>query len=134
VSNIEEDTMLGYVTIGALDSEKSGRFYDAVLGALGAERKYTSGGWIGYGPKGSDSQDVHVCSPHDKKPASAGNGIMISFKAASKAEIEAAYKAGLAHGGADEGAPGPRPADSKTFYGAYLRHPTGNKICVYCKP
>jgi hypothetical protein len=37
-------------------------------------------------------------------------------------------------GGTDEGAPGPRPADSKTFYGAYLRDPTGNKICVYCKP
>ena len=126
--------MLGYVTIGALDSEKSGRFYDAVLGALGAERKYTEGGWIGYGAKGSDSPDVHVCSPHDKKPASAGNGIMIAFKGASKAEIAAAYKAGLANGGTDEGAPGPRPADSKTFYGAYLRDPTGNKICFYCKP
>jgi hypothetical protein len=39
-----------------------------------------------------------------------------------------------ANGGTDEGAPGPRPADSTTFYGAYLRDPTGNKICVYCKP
>ena len=30
--------------------------------------------------------------------------------------------------------PGPRPEDSTTFYGAYLRDPTGNKICIYCKP
>jgi hypothetical protein len=48
--------------------------------------------------------------------------------------VDAAYKAGLANGGTDEGAPGPRPADSTTFYGAYLRDPTGNKISIYCKP
>ena len=29
---------IGYVTIGALDSEKSGKFYDAVLGAVGYAR------------------------------------------------------------------------------------------------
>ena len=47
--------MIGYVTIGALDTEASGKFYDAVLGALGDERKFNDGGWIGYGPKGEDS-------------------------------------------------------------------------------
>jgi hypothetical protein len=36
-------------------------------------------------------------------------------------------------GGSDEGKPGPRPADSNTFYGAYMRDPTGNKICVFCR-
>jgi hypothetical protein len=30
---------LGYVTIGAIDSKKSGAFYDAVFTALGSERK-----------------------------------------------------------------------------------------------
>jgi len=126
--------MLGYVTIGALDSEKSGRFYDAVLGAIGAKRSFSEGGWIGYTAKGADSATVMICPPFDKKPATSGNGMMISFKGDSKSEVEAAHKAGLANGGKDEGAPGPRPADSKTFFGAYLRDPTGNKICVYCKP
>ena len=127
--------MIGYVTIGALDDEKSGTFYDAVFGAMGCDRKFTDGGWTGYGEKGQDNHDVYVVSKTaDGKPAHAGNGIMISFKAKTKSEVEAAYKAGLNHGGTDEGAPGPRPADSKTFYGAYLRDPTGNKICVYCKP
>ena len=126
--------MIGYVTIGAVDGEKSGTFYDAVFGAMGSERKFSDGGWTGYGPKGEDSHSVYVCPPHDGKPARAGNGIMIAFKAKSKVEVDAAYKAGLAGGGTDEGKPGPRPADSKTFYGAYLRDPTGNKICVFCKP
>jgi catechol 2,3-dioxygenase-like lactoylglutathione lyase family enzyme len=126
--------MIGYITIGALDGEASGKFYDAVFGAIGADRKFADGGWIGYGPKGSDSHNVYVCPPHDKKPATFGNGSMIAFKGEDEAQVKAAYEAGLEAGGSDEGAPGPRPADSKTFYGAYLRDPTGNKICVYCKP
>lgn len=125
--------MLGYVTIGALDSEASGKFYDAVLSAIGGERKFADGGWVGYGPKSGD-HNVYVCPPHDQQPARPANGTMIAFKAHSMDEVKAAYEAGLSHGGRDEGAPGPRPADSKTFFGAYLRDPTGNKICVYCKP
>ena len=126
--------MIGYVTIGAKDSEASGKFYDAVFGALGAERKFADGGWIGYGAKGQDARSVYVCPPHDKNPASFGNGSMLAFKGADKSAVQAAYEAGLKSGGSDEGAPGPRPADSTSFYGAYLRDPTGNKICVYCKP
>lgn len=126
--------MIGYITIGARDSAASGNFYDAVLGAIGNERKFADGGWIGYGPKGADSHSVYVCPPFDKKPATAGNGMMIAFKAKNEAEVRAAHAAGLKSGGSDEGGPGPRPADSKTFFGAYLRDPTGNKICVFCKP
>jgi len=125
--------MLGYVTIGARDSEASGQFYDAVFAAIGAERKFADGGWLGYGPKGADS-NVYVCPPYDGQPARAGNGIMIAFRANSIAEVKAAYEAALSHGGSDEGAPGPRPADSTTFYGAYMRDPTGNKLCIFCKP
>ena len=125
--------MLGYVTIGALDAEASGKFYDAVLGAIGDERKFKDGGWVGYGPKGEDSHYCYLCPPHDGKPAHPANGLMLAFKASSKAEVDAAYAAGLENGGSDEGKPGPRPADSTSFYGAYLRDPTGNKICVFFK-
>lgn len=129
--------MLGYVTIGALDPEISGKFYDAVLGAIGDVRKFTDGDWIGWGPanEGPDSHYCYVCKPYNKEPAHAGNGIMLAFKAHSRAEVEAAYAAGMTAGGRDEGKPGPRPADDPqaTFFGAYLRDPTGNKICVYFK-
>ena len=126
--------MIGYVTIGALDSEKSGKFYDAVLGAIGHARAFADGGWIGYGPKGTDKHDVFICPPFDKKAATSGNGMMIAFKAAAKDQVEAAYKAGLAHGGSDEGAPGFRPPEKEAWYGAYLRDPTGNKIAVFWTP
>ncbi len=125
--------MIGYVTIGAQDGEKSGKFYDALMGAIGNERKFSDGGWIGYGCAGEDGHSVYVCPPFDGKPATAGNGTMIAFVAPSKDAVHLAYEAALANGGTDEGSPGPRPPDSSTFYGAYLRDPTGNKICVFAK-
>ena len=126
--------MIGYVTIGAKDGEASGRFYDAFFGAFGYERKFADGGWIGYGAKGADAHSVYVCTPFDGKPASFGNGTMFAFTAKNQDEVKKAYAAGLAAGGSDEGAPGFRPADKQSWYGAYLRDPTGNKVCVFYKP
>jgi catechol 2,3-dioxygenase-like lactoylglutathione lyase family enzyme len=127
--------MIGYVTIGALDSEQSGKFYDAVFDALGHDRRTEGGGWIGYGPKGGGEgfADCHtaICPPFDGQPARAGNGIMVAYHAKTPAEVDAAHAAGLAAGGADEGAPGHRPPGTPGFYGAYLRDPVGNKIALF---
>jgi catechol 2,3-dioxygenase-like lactoylglutathione lyase family enzyme len=124
--------MIGYVTIGALDVEKAMPFYDAVLGAIGYERQFFDGGWAGYGPKGQDA-NTFICPPFDGQSARGGNGIMIAFHGPSKEAVQAAHAAAIAQGGLDEGAPGPRPADSTSFYGAYMRDPTGNKIAVFAK-
>ena len=128
--------MIGYVTIGARDSEASGKFYDAVFQALGDERKFADGGWIGYGAAGPDksfmSCHTMICKPHDGQEARGGNGIMVAFKAPSREAVTAAYNGGMANGGSDEGKPGFRPPDATSgFFGAYLRDPTGNKICVF---
>ena len=124
--------MIGYVTIGAVDVEKAMPFYDAVLGAIGYERQFFDGGWGGYGLKGQDAT-TFICPPFDGQAARGGNGVMIAFKGESKEAVQAAHAAALAQGGGDEGAPGPRPADSTSFYGAYMRDPTGNKIAVFTK-
>ena len=124
--------MIGYVTIGALDVEKAMPFYDAVLGAIGYERQFFDGGWAGYGLKGQEA-NTFICPPFDGEAARPGNGIMVAFLAPSKEAVHAAHAAALANGGVDEGAPGPRPADSTSFYGAYMRDPTGNKIAVFTK-
>lgn len=125
--------MIGYVTIGALNVEDAMPFYDAVLGAIGYERQFFDSGWAGYGPKGQEA-NTFVCPPFDGQQARGGNGIMIAFRGPDKAAVDAAYAAALAFGGVDEGAPGPRPADSTTFYGAYVRDATGNKIAIFTRP
>lgn len=126
--------MLGYVTIGYSDAPAALKFYDAVFGALGLVRQFFEGDWAGYGKPEAKSQSIFLCKPFDGKNARPANGTMIAFKADSRDQVEAAHKAGLANGGTDEGAPGPRPADSTTFYGAYLRDPTGNKFAVFHSP
>ena len=129
---------IGYVTIGAKDSEASGKFYDAVFAAIGSERKLADGGWIGYGDTdapGEGFMACHsaICPPFNGEPATLGNGMMIGYRAKSPAEVKAAYEGGMANGGSDEGAPGFRPPEAdKGFYGAYLRDPTGNKLVVFC--
>jgi hypothetical protein len=106
--------------------KKSGGFYDAVFAALGSERKFDKGGWLGYGVAGPGKSfmDCHtaVCPPFDGKQAYAGNGIMIAYAGKSPDAVKAAHAAGLKNGGADEGAPGFRPPEAqKGFYAGYLR-------------
>src|SRR4051794_2984046 len=117
---------IGYVTIGAIDGKKSGDFHDAIFAALGSERKFESGGWLGYGVVGAGKSfmDCHtaVCPPFDGNGARAGNGIMIAYKGKSPDEVKATHAAGLKKGGTDEGAPGVRPPEAQNgFYAAYLR-------------
>jgi len=128
---------IGYVTIGAADAKKSGAFYDAVFEALGSERKFERGGWLGYGVigPGKSFKDCHtaVCPPFDGKEARAGNGIMIAYATKSQDTVKAAHAAGMRNGGSEEGSPGFRPPEAqKGFYAAYMRDPTGNKLCVFC--
>jgi len=126
--------MLGFVTIGAVDHGKSVAFYDAVLGHIGYVRTANEGGWANYAIKGSDKASLFVVSAtNNGEPAKAGNGTMIALNARGRGEVEAVHKAGLKAGGTDEGAPGPRPADSKDFFACYLRDPTGNKLCIFSR-
>jgi catechol 2,3-dioxygenase-like lactoylglutathione lyase family enzyme len=42
--------------------------------------------------------------------------------------VDAFYRAALAHGGRDAGAPGLRPVYDENYYGAFVLDPDGNKI------
>jgi catechol 2,3-dioxygenase-like lactoylglutathione lyase family enzyme len=119
--------MIGYVTLGTNDFEKSKTFYDKALAALGAGRTMTMDRMQGYGVKGNPVM-LAVCKPYNEKPASAGNGTMVSFFAPSREVVDKVHADALAAGATDEGAPGLR---GDTFYGAYFRDPDGNKLCVF---
>ena len=124
--------MLGYVMVGSTNVKRSAKFYDAVLAPLGLAQSGGSDRYIGYGPKNAPAKaQFFVTKPHNKKPATAGNGTMISLKAKSPKAVDGFHAAALANGGTDEGKPGPRPADGTTYY-AYVRDPDGNKICAFC--
>jgi predicted lactoylglutathione lyase len=119
--------MIGYVTIGTNDFEKSKNFFDAVLAGLDGRRTMTMERMQGYG-NGKHPVMLAVCTPYDEKPASHGNGAMVALAAPSREAVDKVHADALANGGTDEGAPGLR---GDTFYGAYFRDLDGNKFCVF---
>jgi len=124
--------MIAYATVGAADMTASMAFYDAVLGVLGAKRFHSGEGFAGY--QGEDGQPIlWVCQPFDKQPARAGNGIMIGFRAQSRAAVDAFHAAALDAGGSSEGAPGVREGMNPVFYAAYVRDCDGNKLCAFVR-
>ena len=56
---------------------------------------------------------------------------MPAFDAPTRAAVDAFYRAALASGGSDEGAPGLRYRAN--FYAAYVRDPDGNKLSAVCE-
>ena len=126
--------MIGYVTIGHNDLEKSMAFYDAVFEPLGYARSFKDGGWAGYGPGGkAEGLEFYLAAPQNGEPATFGNGSMLALKAQSRAAVEAAHAAALKAGGKCEGPPGVRGETNPPFYGAYFRDPAGNKLAAYFK-
>lgn len=126
--------MFSHVTVGCSDLARATLFYDAVLEPLGLVQRPVApdGGpasscWIA---PGQALPRFYVYEPFDRKPVSVGNGSMVAFLAPAPAAVDRAYAAGLAAGGSDEGAPGPRPHYGDGYYGAYLRDPDGNKVHV----
>jgi catechol 2,3-dioxygenase-like lactoylglutathione lyase family enzyme len=119
--------MIAYSTLGTNDMDRSIAFYDAVFGALGGVRELTTATWTRYGRAGERAK-VCLTTPFDRQRATFGNGTMLAFEARDHASIDAFHSAALAHGGADEGAPGVREG---THYAAYVRDPDGNKLCAF---
>jgi catechol 2,3-dioxygenase-like lactoylglutathione lyase family enzyme len=58
--------------------------------------------------------------------------IHVAFRAESRAQVEAFYKAAIAAGGKDNGAPGLRPHYHANYYGAFVLDPDGHNIEAVC--
>ena len=124
--------MFSHIMLGADDVEASKKFYDAALGELGVRPGRVD-------PKGramyvQDGNIFMLTKPIDGEPASHANGSTYGFTAATPEAADAFYKAGVAAGGtAVEDAPGWREGAGMRLYLAYLRDPSGNKICAMCR-
>ncbi len=120
--------MFSHVMLGANDMEASKKFYDAVLGALGyPEGVYDEKGRVFWF---TDTGIFSISAPIDGQPASCGNGSTVGFAVTGPDQADAWHAAGLANGGTTcEDPPGVREGAMK-LYLAYLRDPSGNKICA----
>jgi catechol 2,3-dioxygenase-like lactoylglutathione lyase family enzyme len=123
--------MLRFVMVGTNNIKRATKFYDATLAPLGLVRTGGDIRYFCYAPeRARQNVKFYVTKPYNKKPATVGNGTMIALQAKSRRAVDAFHAAALAHGGVDEGKPGPRPADASNYL-AYVRDLDGNKICAH---
>ena len=114
--------------VGANDIAAAKKFYDAVLGAIGYRPTLST--------KGTDLLPFAdgifaVTKPINGAPATAANGGTIGFAVSDPTRVDAWQAAGVANGGTTcEDPPGVREGGMGRMYLAYLRDPSGNKLCA----
>ncbi len=119
--------MIGYITLGTNDLNKSALFYDELLSLVGATRVMEMDTFIAWGNNPS-APLLSIIKPFDGEPATVGNGVMVSLVVDSKEKVDAIHAKALALGGKDEGAPGLRGGN---FYAGYFRDLEGNKLNAF---
>ena len=120
--------MFSHVMLGANDLEASRKFYDALLATLGIGPGMANNQRYFYrSPTGTFA----ITTPLNGQAATHGNGGTFGFLAQSDEQVNAFHAAGVANGGTTcEDPPGYREGPAGKLYLAYLRDPTGNKICA----
>lgn len=126
--------MISHVFIGITDFERALAFYSALMDTLEMQRKFADPAkpWAGWIAPGKPRPLFGIGRPFDRQAQDPGNGQMTALLAPSRAHVDRAHAAALAHGGTCEGAPGLRPHYHPNYYGAYFRDPDGNKLAVCC--
>ena len=129
--------MLNHVVVGSNDIERSKRFYDAVLGTLGAGEPFRNTApsrhtRLFYRHSGST---FCVTEPINGETATPANGGTIGFKCDSEEQLREFHDVAVKHGGQSiEEPPGPRQGTLGAMHLAYVRDPDGNKLCGIFRP
>ncbi|MDP2409202.1 MAG: VOC family protein [Pseudolabrys sp.] len=121
IQQLHRGRLIDHIQLVVADLDASRAFYEAVFGVLGIP---VSGGGDGF-----FWADELVVSSADSEAAlgKLTGRCHLAFQAKDRAMVEAFYKAGLAQGGRDHGAPGERPYHPG-YYAAFLLDPDGNNI------
>lgn len=119
--------MIGYVTLGTNRLPDAVAFYDALLKEIGASRIMEDEKFVAWGVS-HDKPGLSVIIPHDGKPATVGNGVMVALAMSSTEQVDAVHRKALDLGATNEGDPGPRFGN---FYAGYFRDLDGNKLNAF---
>jgi catechol 2,3-dioxygenase-like lactoylglutathione lyase family enzyme len=119
--------MFDHVKIGVSDFAASKAFFLKALAPLG----------VFVGSEGAPTYGVELCSKGEtslvlfqtaEKPAH----LHLAFTAENRQQVDAFYRAAMAAGGKDNGAPGLRPQYSGNYYAAFVIGPDGHNIEAVC--
>ena len=129
--------MFSHVMVGSNDIERSKRFYDAVLGVLGAGEPLRNMAGTGHARLfyRHDGGTFCISEPINGETATSANGGTIGFKCNSPEQVREFHDVAVAQGGTSiEEAPGLRESKLGAIHLAYVRDPDGNKLCALHRP
>lgn len=116
--------MLDHIGLAVSDVAQSKRFFQAALAPLEYQILMDFGEAIGMGNSGTP--DFWIAQ------GKVANPTHVAFSAPNRATVAAFYKAAMAAGGRDNGAPGLRTQYHANYYGAFVHDPDGNNIEAVC--
>ena len=124
--------MIDHTGLNVSDMKRSRAFYAAALAPLGYQvmmelTKEQTGGFAGVGLGEPPKLDFWLGEGTPNEPR-----LHVAFRANSRELVDAFYKAALAAGGRDNGAPGLRPHYHPNYYGAFVFDPDGHNIEAVC--
>ena len=126
--------MFSHVFVGVSDFDRALRFYKPVLASLDIKLRFVDASrpWAGWQSSPEVRPLFLIGRPYDEAAHDPGNGQMVAFLAPTRAHVIGAYDIALVHGGTCEGPPRLRPQYHEHYFGAYVRDPDRNKLCVVC--
>jgi catechol 2,3-dioxygenase-like lactoylglutathione lyase family enzyme len=125
--------MIGYVTLGTDDLDRSRAYFDALFESIGGRRLMQLEDQHGFTMYGTSMKApaVVITKPFNDQPMEVGNGYMVAIVMDSPGKVDAFYAKALELGGKDEGAPGFRGDPKFGYYFAYFRDPDGHKFAAF---
>jgi catechol 2,3-dioxygenase-like lactoylglutathione lyase family enzyme len=125
--------MLDHVGFAVADADRSRRFYEQALAPLGitlimsVPPEKTQAGGTGHG-FGADGKPFFWIGDNER----VGEGTHVAFVTESRDTVDEFYRAALAAGGRDNGAPGIRAHYHPTYYAAFVLDPDGINVEAVC--
>ncbi|MCK1278423.1 VOC family protein [Bradyrhizobium sp. 61] len=117
--------MIDHISVGVTDLDRSAKFYETTLAALGLARLVVRPRTVGFG---KTYPEFWINLREGMPRVAAESGVHICLRAKTTAEVDAFHAAALSAGGASDGAPGIRPHDRVRYYAAFVTDPDGNRI------
>ena len=125
--------MIDHMGIAVSDIERSRKFYQAALGALGMsvnmevgpDQTKSGGTALGFG---AGDEKIFWIADHERP----GEGTHVAFRVERREQVDAFHAAGVKAGGRDNGAPGLRPHYGPNYYAAFVYDPDGANIEAVC--
>lgn len=120
--------MIDHIGLDVSHLQKSKDFFAHALKPLGYGVFMQWEEWVGFAVGGEKGKpDFWIGSG---KPT--GQSVHIAFRANTRKEVDAFYKAALEMGGTDNGPPGIRAQYHPRYYGAFVYDPDGHNIEAVC--